>query len=189
MSRDYYKHFEKIIYHFEDIERAIIKAANWIDDEYKDVKEEIVLIGLLKGCIPFLGRLLLHLNHDVILDFMVVSSFKGEDKRIGEPSIITDIITDIKDKHILLIEDIVDSGYTIKKIIELLKKRQPKSIKLISLLDKREGRRVNVKIDYSCLKIPNEFIVGFGLDYKEKCRNWDCIGIPKKNYIKGEKNE
>lgn len=114
------------------------------------------------------------------MDFMVVSSFKGENKAQGKPEIITDIFTDIKDKHVLILEDIIDSAYTIKYVTEYLSKRNPKSIKVMSLLNKKEGRKVDFELDYYCFDIENQFLIGFGLDYKEKLRNLPYIGIMKK---------
>lgn len=152
------------------IKRAIKKAAKWVNKTYGD-GQTLVLVGLLKGCIPFFGQLITEIKVDLEVDFLVVSSFKGENKAQGKPEIITNIVSDIKDKHVLLVEDIIDSGYTIKYVKEELNKRKPSSIRVISLLNKQEGRKVDLQPDYYCFDIPNKFIFGFGLDYKEKLRN------------------
>lgn len=184
MKKEYYEKFDEILITNEEINKSIDSAAHWIDETYKDIEGPIVLIGLLKGCIPFLGQLLTKIKIDVILDFMVVSSFKGNDKRLNKPIIITDIISDIAGKHILFVEDIIDSGYTIKHTMERTSEKNPASIKLITLLDKPSGRKNNLKSDYSCFIVEDKFLVGFGLDYKEQMRNYDCIGVLKKEYIK-----
>lgn len=182
-KKKYFSNVKEILISKKEIQKGIKKAAKWVDDHYKDINEEVVLIGLLKGSIPFIGQLVTDIERDVVLDFMVVSSFKGKNKAQGKPEIVTDINTNIKDKHILLVEDIVDSGYTIKYVQDLLYKRKPKSIKIISLLDKPSGRKVDMKLDYACFQIPDKFIVGFGLDFKEKCRNYEFIGVLKDEII------
>lgn len=182
----YSNNIEEVLISGRQIRKAVKKAAKWIDAKYADEKEEIVLVGLLKGSIPFIGQLVTNIERDVVLDFMVVSSFKGKDKAQGKPEIITNIGTNIKNKHVLLVEDIVDSGYTIKYVKDILEKQKPKSIGTISLLDKPTGRKVDLNVDYSCFTIPHKFIVGYGLDYKEKCRNYDCIAVLKKEIIEKE---
>ena len=169
---------EEVIISEKQIIEGIKKAAQWVDSVYKN--EEIVIIGLLKGCIPFFGQLVSNIKTDLEMDFMVVSSFKGMDKAVGLPEIVTDIKTNIKDKHVLLVEDIVDSGYTVKYVLDYLNERSCKSIKVISLLNKQEGRKVDFDPDYYCFDVPNKFLVGFGLDYKEKFRNLPYIGVLKK---------
>ncbi|MGL4358803.1 MAG: hypoxanthine phosphoribosyltransferase [Cetobacterium sp.] len=154
-----------------------------MDSEYKDVDKPILLIGILKGCIPFLGQLVTKLELDVELDFMIVSSFKGTQSAIGIPEITKDITTNVKGKHILLVEDIIDSGYTIKYVIDKLKERQPASIKIITLLSKDGNRKVDLEPNYTCFSIPDKFIIGFGLDYKEKYRNYEFIGVLKKEFL------
>lgn len=175
---------EEILITNDEINKAIIKAADWIDETYKDVDGPIVLIGLLKGCIPFLGQLLTKIKRDVILDFMVVSSFKGKDKRESLPTIVTDIISDVENMHILFVEDIIDSGLTIQHTMKNILKKNPASIKLISLLDKPSGRVNEFNADYACFQIENKFVIGFGLDYKEMFRNYDAVGVLAKKYIK-----
>lgn len=172
---------EEILISTDELKKGIEKAANWIDKNY--FGEEPVLIGLLKGCIPFYGHLITLIKTDFTTDFMVVSSYRGTDKSNGEPKIVTDIYTDIKNKHVILIEDIVDSGYTIKYVKEYLYKRNPKSVKVMTLLNKEEGRKVDFKPDYKCFEVEDKFLVGFGLDYQEKCRNFPYIGVMKKDKI------
>lgn len=184
MSRKkYFENISEILITKKQLKKGIVKAAKWVDETYTDHNKDLVLIGLLKGSIPFIGQLVTEIERDVTLDFMVVSSFKGEDKAQGKPEIVTDILSDIKGKDVLLVEDIVDSGYTIEYVSKELLKRKPNSIKIITLLDKPSGRKTDLEIGYSCFEIPHKFIVGFGLDYKEKCRNYEFIGVLKKEII------
>lgn len=169
---------EEILIHNDELKKGIEKAASWIDKNY--FGKEPVLIGLLKGCIPFYGHLITLIKIDFTTDFMVVSSYKGTNKSSGKPEIVTDIYTDISDKDVILIEDIVDGGYTIKYVKEYLSKKNPKSVKVITLLDKKEGRKVEFEPDYKCFDVADKFLVGFGLDYQEKCRNLPHICVMKK---------
>ncbi|MBD5446045.1 MAG: hypoxanthine phosphoribosyltransferase [Mycoplasma sp.] len=172
---------EEILISNEELKKGIKEAANWIDINY--TSKEPVLIGLLKGCIPFYGHLITLIKTDFTTDFMVVSSYKGTDKTNGKPEIVTDIYTDINNKDVILIEDIVDSGYTIKFVKEYLYQRNPRSVKVITLLDKKEGRKVEFEADYKCFDVENKFLVGFGLDYQEKCRNLPHICVMRKDKI------
>lgn len=175
------KRIEEVLINYEQIKEAIAKAAKWIDENYEN--KEPILIGLLKGCIPFYGHLITSIKTDFTTDFMVVSSYKGTDKSNGVPEVVTDIFTDIKGKDVLLIEDIVDSGYTIKYVKEYLSKRQPNSIKVMTLLDKPSGRKIQFEPDYKCFDVEDKFLVGFGLDYQEKCRNFPCICVFNKKML------
>lgn len=169
---------ERILITEKEINQAIISAAAWIDKIYDD--KELVIITILKGSIPFIGALLPKIKVDFVTDYMTLSSFKGGVKALTTPECISTFTVDISNKHILLVEDIIDSGRTIKEIITLLLKNNVASIKILSLLDKPAGRTVDLKADYVCFEITNQFIVGFGLDYKEKFRNLPYIGILKK---------
>ncbi|MDC4163245.1 hypoxanthine phosphoribosyltransferase [Mycoplasma bradburyae] len=165
---------EKVLITNEQINEAAIKAAKWINETYKD--DEIVLVGILKGCIPFIGKIIDKIDCEVILDFMTLSSFKGETKSQGAPKIVMDLAYDVRDKNVLLVEDIIDSGNTIKIVLDLLKQRGAKSVKLLTFLDKPSGRKVDIKADYVCFEVPHGFLVGFGLDYKDKLRNLPFVG-------------
>ncbi len=166
------------------IKNGIKKTAKWLNKEYKD--KTPVIIGILKGCIPFIGQISTLLNFDFELDFMSASSFKGGTKGSNDIQISLDLKTNIKGRDVIILEDIIDTARTLKKIIELLKNRNPSSIRLVTLLDKKEGRKVELDADYSCFTIPNKFIVGFGLDYKEIMRNYNFIGCLKPEYIEKE---
>lgn len=138
-----------------------------------------VLIGVLKGSVPFLAELIKHIDTHVELEFMIVSSYHGGTKSSGIVNIIKDIDIDIKGRPVIFVEDIIDTGRTLKELKELFIQRQPASVKIVTLVDKPEGRAVEIDADYTGFTVPNEFLVGFGLDYDEKYRNLPYIGILK----------
>ena len=138
-----------------------------------------ILVGILKGSVPFMAELIKHIDTHIELDFMLVSSYHGGTSSSGVINIIKDIDQDIKDRDILFVEDIIDTGKTLKSLKELFEGRQPASVKIATLLDKPEGRLVEIEADYTCFTIPNEFVVGYGLDYDENYRNLPYIGVLK----------
>ena len=125
---------------------------------------------------------------DIKLDFLAISSFKGATSAQTEPEIITDLKFEVKDRDLILVEDIVDTGRTIKKVYDLLKIRGARSIKLVTLVDKKDGRLVDLQADFVCCDIPLVFIVGFGLDYKEIMRNLPYIGVLKEEVYQNDLN-
>ncbi|MCV3743452.1 hypoxanthine phosphoribosyltransferase [Ureaplasma sp. ES3154-GEN] len=161
----------------EQINERVKDAAAWINSNYEN--KTPIIIGILKGCIPFLGKLIPHINVDVRFDFMAISSFKGGITAQTEPEIVTDLKFSVQGEDIILVEDIIDTGRTIKKVISLLLARGANSVKLVTLVDKKEGRKVDLVADFVCFDIPLVFIVGFGLDYKEIMRNFPYIGVLK----------
>ena len=138
-----------------------------------------ILVGILKGSVPFMAELIKHIDTHIELDFMLVSSYHGGTSSSGVINIIKDMDQDIKGRDILFVEDIIDTGKTLKSLKELFEGRQPASVKIATLLDKPEGRLVDIEADYTCFTIPNEFVVGYGLDYDENYRNLPYIGILK----------
>ncbi|MCV3728686.1 hypoxanthine phosphoribosyltransferase [Ureaplasma miroungigenitalium] len=171
------KRIKEVLITEEEINARIHDAAEWINTNYAN--KSPIMIGILKGCIPFLGKLITHVNVDLRLDFMAISSFQGNIVAQTEPEIITDLKFSVQGEDIILVEDIVDTGRTIKKVINLLLARGANSVKVLTLVDKKEGRKVDLVADFVCFDIPLVFIVGFGLDYKELMRNLPYIGILK----------
>lgn len=170
---------EKVLISELEINSGIKKAAKWINQNYKD--KNLVIISILKGSIPFVGNLLPKITVDHKIDFMSISSFKGNITAVTDPELISDITINIEGKDVLLIEDIIDTARTISKVIECLKNRNPSSLKVLTLLDKPDGRVTELVPDYICFTIPLLFIVGFGLDYDEQMRNLPYIGILKED--------
>lgn len=176
------KRIKKIIFSAAQINEKIEELAHWVNENYKDSKD-LVLVGLLKGSLPFLAALMKHINVDHEIDFIVASSYFGQTKSSGNIKIVMDLNLDIKNKDVLIIEDIIDSGITLDKIYKNLSARNPKSLKLMTLLDKPYKRKVDLKVDIFGFCAPDEFLVGFGLDVNEKLRNLPYIGVFDKKYL------
>lgn len=160
----------------EEVNHRINEVAEMINKDYEG--KEIHLICILKGGVFFTCELAKRLTVPVSLDFMSVSSYGDDTKSSGVVRIIKDLDEAIQDKEVLIVEDIIDSGRTLSYLIEVLKQRGPKNIRLCTLLDKPERRvKKQVKVDYTCFSIPDEFVVGYGLDYAQKYRNLPYIGV------------
>lgn len=138
-----------------------------------------LLVGLLNGCVPFMAELIKHINTNLEIQFMDVSSYHGGMKSSGDINIKYDLKTSVKDRDVLIVEDIIDTGNTINVIYDLIKYRGAKSVKVVTLLDKPSGRVIDFNPDYVGKVIPNKFVVGFGLDYEELYRNLPYIGVLK----------
>lgn len=143
-----------------------------------------VLIGLLKGCEPFMSNLVQNIDVYCRLDYMRVSSYEGGTSSTGNILIKSDISTDVSGKDIIIIDDIIDSGRSALMVKNLLEQRGAKSVEICALLDKPEGRVVHVDVKYIGTRIPNEFVIGYGLDYNELYRNLPYIGVLKEEIYK-----
>ena len=175
---------EKVLVTQDQIEVATTKLAKWIDKNYKG--KNPVCVAVLKGAIPFYASVLMKTTIDLTTDFIVYSSFQGQVRRMKCPRMITDLKTDIYGRHVIVFDDVIDSGLTIKSMFDIFKTRKPKSLKLVTLVDKPEKRVAKINADYSCFKLPDYFLVGYGLDYMEKMRNINYIGVFKKElFLKG----
>ena len=159
----------------ETVEKRICEVAAQISEEYKG--KEIHMICVLKGGVFFMCELAKRITVPVTLDFMSVSSYGDDTKSSGVVKIVKDLDQPLEGKDVLIVEDIIDSGRTLSYLIEILKKRKPASLKLCTLLDKPEGRVKEVHVDYTCFNIPDEFVVGYGLDYAQRYRNLPFIGV------------
>ena len=159
----------------EEVDRRIQEIGDQISKDYEG--KQVHLICVLKGGSFFMCELAKRITTAVSLDFMSVSSYGSATKSSGVVRIVKDLDEPLKDKDVLVVEDIVDSGRTLSYLLEMLKDREPKSVKLCTLLDKPERRVVDVKVDYTCFQIPDEFVVGYGLDYDQRYRNLPYIGV------------
>lgn len=159
----------------EAIERRIAEIAAAVDRDYA-ASDRLVCVGVLKGSVFFLVDLLKRVTVPVAVDFFQTSSY-GSGTVAGEVRIKKDIDLSIRGKDVLLVEDIVDTGYTLRTILDLLRFRGARSVKLCALLDKRAAREVEVPIDYRGFEIENLFVVGYGLDYDERFRNLPYVGV------------
>lgn len=160
----------------EEVNSRINEVADMINKDYEG--KEVHLICILKGGVFFTCELAKRLTVPVTMDFMSVSSYGNDTKSSGVVRIIKDLDEPLQGKDVLIVEDIIDSGRTLAYLIEVLKQRAPKSVKLCTLLDKPERRvKKQVKVDYTCFSIPDEFVVGYGLDYAQRYRNLPYIGV------------
>lgn len=169
-----------------DIERVLFSEEE-IHTRVKEVGEQIskdyygkcpVVVGILKGVVPFYAAMVQSITIPMEEDFMCVSSYAGMEST-GKIILRKDVDVDITDRHVLILEDILDSGRTLKAIIEMLKTRKPASVKICTLFDKPEGRKIPLTADYVCYDVPNEFVVGYGLDYEGFYRNLPFVGVLK----------
>ena len=166
----------RILLSEEEVNQRISEVAAQINQDYTG--KEVHLICILKGGVFFTCELAKRLNMPVSLDFMSVSSYGAGTKSSGVVRILKDLDEPLEGKEVLIVEDIIYSGRTLAYLIEVLKQRGPKSIRLCTLLDKPERRvKKQVKVDYTCFTIPDEFVVGYGLDYDQKYRNLPYIGV------------
>lgn len=168
---------KKILISHDEIVTAARELGQKLTEDYQG--KNPILVGILKGSVPFMAELIKHIDMHIELDFMLVSSYHGGTSSSGVINIIKDMDQDIKGRDILFVEDIIDTGKTLKSLKELFEGRQPASVKIATLLDKPEGRLVEIEADYTCFTIPNEFVVGYGLDYDENYRNLPYIGVLK----------
>lgn len=169
---------EKVLITHEEIVEISKRMGKEIERDYRE--KNPLLIGLLKGCIPFIAELMLHIDTHVELDFMDVSSYYGGTKSTDSVRVLKDLGSSVKGRDVLIIEDIVDSGKTIQLVKEMLSSRGATTVGVATLLDKPSGRKVELEPEYIGTVIPDGFVVGYGLDYEENYRNLDCIGILKK---------
>ncbi len=165
----------KILIDKDRINQMVTRMARQISADYKD--EELVVVGILKGSFIFMADLVRQLNMPIIIDFMSVSSYFENTRSTGIVKIIKDLDINIHDKHVLIVEDIVDSGLTLSHLKELLMTKDPRSLKLCVAFDKPDRRKTQIEADYVGMVIPDEFIVGYGLDYAGKYRNLSDIWI------------
>ena len=165
----------RILLKEEEVDKRIAEVAAMINRDYAG--KEVHLICILKGGVFFTCELAKRLTVPVSMDFMSVSSYGSGTESSGVVRIVKDLDESIAGKNVLIVEDIIDSGRTLAYLIEILKQRNPESIHLCTLLDKPERRRVPLHVDYFGFTIPDEFVVGYGLDYAEKYRNLPDIGV------------
>lgn len=166
-----------VLYSEDSIKQKVSEIGKQISADYAG--EELLLIGILKGAFIFMADLVREITIPLELDFMAVSSYGSSTQSSGEVRIIKDLDYAVQDKNVLIIEDIVDTGLTLKYILEILKKRKPRSIKICCLLDKPSRRISEICPDYAGYSIPDHFVVGYGLDYAGKYRNYPMIGVLK----------
>lgn len=168
---------EKILLSEEELQEAVVRIAKQIDEDYKG--KEIVLVGLLKGSVVFMADLLKHITTPCRIDFMCVSSYGASTKSSGRVNILKDLSQPITDADVIIVEDIIDSGNTMAFIKQYFAAKNANSVKICTMLSKPSRRETEVDLDYVGYEVPDEFVVGYGLDYAEHYRNLSYIGVLK----------
>ncbi len=168
---------ESVLVSEADIKNRLRKLGAEIAALYGD--QEITVVAVINGAILFTADLLRHIDNPVRLDCIRVSSYRNETKSTGKPQVLGHLSLDLANRHVLLIDDILDTGKTLSLIVGMIKKLQPASVRTCVLLDKRGRREVEFEADFVGFQIPDKFVVGYGLDYAERYRNLPCIGVLK----------
>ena len=169
--------FERVLFSKQDIEAKVKEIAAKLDKDYKD-KNPIVLC-ILKGSVLFFADIIRAMTIPLEIDFMAISSY-GAGTMSGEVKLVKDLDRSIAGRHVLIVEDIIDTGHTLVYLKKMLNQRKPASIKICALLDKVERREANITVDYKAFDIENEFVIGYGLDYAQRYRNLPEIGVLKR---------
>lgn len=170
-------YIERVLISKEDLANRVAELGAEITRDYEGKK--ILVLGILKGAVLFMADLIREIKLPLAYDFMALSSYGASTQSSGVVRILKDLEKSVDDVHILIVEDIVDTGLTLKYLKENLRARNPQSVKVVTLLDKANRRKVDVTPDYNGFSIPDEFVVGYGLDYNEKYRNLPYIGVLK----------
>ena len=171
------KAIQEVLFSEEQLAKRVDEIAKAIEKDYEG--QEIMLISVLRGSFVFMADLCRRIDLPCVIDFMSVSSYGKGTSSSGQVQITKDLSSDISGKHIIVVEDILDSGNTLSYLLKLLEQRNPASIRLCTLLDKPDRRVKHVEVHYSGFTIPDAFVVGYGLDYAEMYRNLPYIGILK----------
>ena len=172
MRRD----IERILISEEEIQKKVAEMGKKISQDFRD--KDPMFVGVLKGCFIFMADLMRYVDIRCSMDFMAVSSYSGTSST-GAVKINKDLSEDIEGRHVIIVEDILDSGVTLSYLKQYLMVRKPASISIATLMDKPARRKADVYADYSCFEIPDAFVVGYGLDYNERYRNLPYIGVLK----------
>lgn len=170
------KDVKKVLISEEEIKERCMELGKQISKDYEDKCP--VFIGLLKGCVPFFAELIKRIEVDCSIDFMVVSSYDGTESS-GDVKVVMDLASSIQGKDVILVEDIVDTGKTLDYVRNMMYSKDATSVKIATLLDKKERRVVEIDADYVGFACPNEFVIGFGLDFNQKYRNLPFVGVLK----------
>jgi hypoxanthine phosphoribosyltransferase len=169
---------DRVLLNEQQIQHKVRELGEQLRVAYEGV-DNLLLIGVLKGCMMFIVDLARALQRPIALDFIATSSYGASTESSGVVRMVKDLDTDIAGRHVLIVEDIIDSGLTLAYLREHLARREPASLRICALLNKPERREADVTVDFLGFDIPNEFVVGYGLDYNELYRNLPYIGVLK----------
>ncbi|WP_054692202.1 hypoxanthine phosphoribosyltransferase [Syntrophomonas palmitatica] len=167
----------EVLFNREQLHQKVVEMGQKISEDYRG--RELLVVGILKGAFVFMADLIREIDVPMELDFMDVSSYGLSTSSSGEVRIVKDLEYSIKDRDVLIVEDIIDTGLTLKYIVENLKTRNPRSVKIACLLDKPTRRKTEIFPDYVGFSIPDKFVVGYGLDYAEQYRHYPAVCILK----------
>ncbi|MCH4890769.1 hypoxanthine phosphoribosyltransferase [Acidaminobacter sp. JC074] len=174
-----HKDIESIVYSEQVLADRIAELGKQISEDYKGKK--LIVVGVMKGANVFVADLIRNMDLDIVLDFIVVSSYGASTESTGVIRLLKDLDENIDSEHVLIVEDIIDSGLTLEYLVNNFETRHPESIRICTLLNKVERRKVDMKVDYIGFQVPDEFIVGYGIDYAERYRNLPYVGILKRS--------
>ncbi len=169
------KNIDKVLVSTDDIYERIESLGKQISQDYAG--QSLVIIGVLKGAMPFMAALIKHITVPIVIDFVAVSSYEGGTSSTGVVRFQKDVEEPLKGRHVLVVEDIVDTGLTLHYLLNTLKLREPASLEVCCLVSKPARRKIEIDVKYLGFTIPDRFIVGFGMDYEEHYRNLDYVGI------------
>ncbi len=170
---------EKVLLNRDEIESKVKELAGRISKDYKN--KNLLAVGILRGSVVFLADLMRHITIPMELDFMSVSSYNAGAVSSGNVKIKLDLECDLTNKDVLIVEDIIDTGHTLKFLTELFQKRKASSVEICCFLDKPERRLADVPVKYIGFSVPDEFLIGYGLDYAEKYRNIGSVAVLKRS--------
>ncbi len=179
------KDIKKILIEENELKSKVAEIAAKITEDYKG--KDLLIVCVLKGAVIFASDLIRKIDLPLDIDFMAISSYGANTKSSGVVRILKDLNTGIEDRHVLIVEDIIDSGLTLAYLADNLRSRQPASVEICTILDKKERRTINLDIKYAGFVVPDEFVVGYGLDYAEKYRNLPYIAVLKEEIYKTQK--
>lgn len=169
----------KILVSEEEVRERVVRLGLDITAYYQGIEKELMVVGLLRGSFIFMADLVRHIKIPLIIDFMTVSSYGDGTTSSGDVKVVMDLDSSIEGRDVLLVEDIVDTGRTFSKVIRMMRNRNPRSLKTCTFLNKPGARLVDIQIDFCGVDIPNEFAVGYGLDYAQGYRNLPYVGVLK----------
>jgi hypoxanthine phosphoribosyltransferase len=174
---DMHQDIQEVLLNTEEIQAKIVELGKQITADYTG--KNLLLLGTLKGAVPFIGDLAQAINLPLEIDYMAISSYGNRTQSSGVVRILKDLEGPVQHKHVLIVEDIIDSGQTLHYLMDVLRQRKPLSLCVCTLLDKGRERIKPVRLDYTGFQIPDQFVVGYGLDYAQRYRNLPYIGILK----------
>lgn len=167
----------KVLVSEDQIRETVARLGADITASYQGITRELMVIGLLKGCFIFMADLVRQIKVPLVVDFMTLTSYGDGTVSSGDVKVVMDLDSSIEGRDVLLVEDIVDTGQTFSKVIQMMQKRNPRSLRVCTFLNKPAARKVDVPIDFCGVNIPNEFAVGYGLDYAQGYRSLPYVGV------------